>query len=370
MLLIVFILFISISSSSETNDDCPTSSNVIKIQDIQDAAHASKQIYDDELLEGNTIPGTKFKVTKRFHYQLHEDGEGIRVIVADSGNTRIIVYRGTDGSEQLLQQGGSLFKSSQEWTVDGVKTEVLKFFYQAYKLTSFQIRPYIADSSKKYILTGHSLGGALASILALDATQISGGSVWKNSKSCLITFGQPRVGGDKYVMVHDRLISTFRKLRFVYLSDIVTGIPPTMFGWKHHSRAVYIGSSIWESCSKRKRITKSSVNTTSTDIAEDPTPNIQNDSENLSENVTTLYDNGNQTKNSKRFIYTYWQICGLGEDNSCVDHAHNSVSFPSHHKISTYVKAVSNPPSCFLTRKGSKKRFFHGALIGTCRHNR
>ena len=74
--------------------------------------------------------------------------------------------------KQLLDVITSVF-DKQKWTVDGVDTEVVKFFYQAFKLNSFKLQPYLQDSEKKYILTGHSLGGALASILALDATQIN-----------------------------------------------------------------------------------------------------------------------------------------------------------------------------------------------------
>ena len=64
-----------------------------------------------------------------------------------------------------------VLRNKQEWVVDGVKTEVLKFTYDAYKLAAHKLRLYLQDPSKKYIITGHSLGGAMASLLALDATQ-------------------------------------------------------------------------------------------------------------------------------------------------------------------------------------------------------
>jgi len=56
----------------------------------------------------------------------------------------------------------------------------------------------------------------------------------------LITFGQPRVGNKAYADVHDRLVSTWRKIRFVYKDDLIPALPlHNMFnkkGWTHHSR--------------------------------------------------------------------------------------------------------------------------------------
>ena len=86
--------------------------------------------------------------------------------------------------EQLLRQGASMFfEEEQEWKIDGVKTEVIGFYYQAYRLASFQLRPYMVDPAKKYILTGHSLGGALASMLAIEMTQILNVSILVKSIS-------------------------------------------------------------------------------------------------------------------------------------------------------------------------------------------
>jgi len=49
--------------------------------------------------------------------------------------------------------------------------EILEFFHRAFELLFYPVKPYLRDSSKKYILTGHSLGGALASLLAVRMTQ-------------------------------------------------------------------------------------------------------------------------------------------------------------------------------------------------------
>jgi len=61
------------------------------------------------------------------------------------------------------------------------------------------------------------------------------GSVWQNPKSCLITFGQPRTGDKAFANLHDSLISTWRKIRFVYKGDPIPGVPFRGI-FTHHSR--------------------------------------------------------------------------------------------------------------------------------------
>lgn len=75
------------------------------------------------------------------------------------------------------------------------------------------------------VLTGHSLGGALATIAAAE---------WKDIRkiASVYTFGQPRVGQEDF---GDTVASTFGKhfYRFVNDDDIVTRVPP---GFDHVGR--------------------------------------------------------------------------------------------------------------------------------------
>lgn len=74
-----------------------TEANAISKEDVRNAAIASSESYNDDLVVGSTIKDTSFIVVHRVHEILRANGEGIRVLVADHGNTRIVVYRGTDG---------------------------------------------------------------------------------------------------------------------------------------------------------------------------------------------------------------------------------------------------------------------------------
>lgn len=74
--------------------------------------------------------------------------------------------------------------------------QILKFFWEAFELVSYDLRPYMLDPTKKYILTGHSLGGALASILALNTTFAADVSLYliayiQNKLRCLASYAFP-----------------------------------------------------------------------------------------------------------------------------------------------------------------------------------
>jgi predicted lipase len=84
-------------------------------------------------------------------------------------------------------------------------------------------------------VTGHSLGGAMASIAA--GTIVSTG-LFSSLKTKLITFGQPRTGNHEYSAAIDRLLGV-NVYRITHADDIVPHIPPKdLDGFYHHSYEV------------------------------------------------------------------------------------------------------------------------------------
>lgn len=81
---------------------------------------------------------------------------------------------------------------------------------------------------KQFIVTGHSLGGALAVLAA-------------HSMACdvdhLITFGQPRVGGIALMDELEWTLGTYH--RWVHLGDVVCRVP-FAFGYAHSGRMMYL----------------------------------------------------------------------------------------------------------------------------------
>uniref|UniRef100_A0A1I7ZE77 Lipase_3 domain-containing protein n=1 Tax=Steinernema glaseri TaxID=37863 RepID=A0A1I7ZE77_9BILA len=90
-------------------------------------------------------------------------------------------------------------------------------------------------------VTGHSLGGAMASLCA--ATLAHNGLVnTQNLK--LMTFGQPRVGDKVYAAVHDALV--LYSYRVVHNRDMIAQIPPKILpdhglfdGFQHNKAEVF-----------------------------------------------------------------------------------------------------------------------------------
>ncbi|CAJ0596871.1 unnamed protein product [Cylicocyclus nassatus] len=83
-------------------------------------------------------------------------------------------------------------------------------------------------------ITGHSLGGALAS---LAASYLVEKRFAPSSKIKLMTFGQPRTGDEEFA---DRFNKTIDyAFRVIHANDGVPHVPPEKFGYRHHKQEVY-----------------------------------------------------------------------------------------------------------------------------------
>lgn len=91
-----------------------------------------------------------------------------------------------------------------------------------------QIDEWIAHSRpdlSKLILTGHSLGAAMATLAA---------TIWR--PEWLVTIGSPRVGDVEFV---GTVLATHR-VRFVDCCDAVTDEPPELLGYRHVGNLTYL----------------------------------------------------------------------------------------------------------------------------------
>uniref|UniRef100_A0A7M5WIQ9 Fungal lipase-type domain-containing protein n=1 Tax=Clytia hemisphaerica TaxID=252671 RepID=A0A7M5WIQ9_9CNID len=304
---VLILVFVSIANS------CPNYSTVIRKSDVLHAVYASRQIFSNGNKAGTRISNTPYKFIHLIQRQFFNQGDSIRVGIADDGNNRIIVFRGSQGIEQILRIGSSVLRGSQQITLGSQNVEVVSFFNQALELVMKDLSPYLKNGRKRYILTGHSLGGALASLLALK-TRFYYGAVWRSSKSSLITFGQPRVGNAAYADLHDQMVPKFRKLRFVYKSDPITKLPNALFaGFRHHSRGVYLGSAA-------------------------------------------------RFRSSQPLV----QFCYPGESLSCVNRGESIIPNFNHHEIDAYLNTLKATGIQYRTAGGIKSASFEQTLIMTC----
>ena len=85
------------------------------------------------------------------------------------------------------------------------------------------------DKDKPLVLCGHSLGGAVATIIAAQLQEIY-------PEMVLVTFGSPRPGGRKF-----RERFKVQHWRYVHENDVVPALPPAMFGYRHTGPATRLG---------------------------------------------------------------------------------------------------------------------------------
>jgi pimeloyl-ACP methyl ester carboxylesterase len=133
-----------------------------------------------------------------------------------------LVFRGTQGGKikDLLKD---LKAPLVEW--DGGE-RVHWGFRDAYQSLEKEIGKWLARaSSRRLVVTGHSLGAAMATLMA---------SRHRNAE--LVTFGSPRVGDDAFAARFEG-----RELRrYVDCDDAVTMVPPGFLGYVHAGDMAYI----------------------------------------------------------------------------------------------------------------------------------
>ena len=123
--------------------------------------------------------------------------------------TRFAVFRGTET--------GNLDDLLANLLVDPVEWRPGVFVHRGYGTTFDELRgplgDWLGDPSGRAIATGHSLGGALATLCAADFPAVE-----------LVSFGAPRVGTET---LSGRLRGPVR--RYVHCCDLVPRVPPARF---------------------------------------------------------------------------------------------------------------------------------------------
>ena len=120
----------------------------------------------------------------------------------------ILSFRGSAGFMQLVSEGAESIFSKK--TVSPIGGDVSEYFYNAYaKLWNAGMKDDFltlknANPDYEVWITGHSLGGAMATVAASNIVKYG---YIANSKLKLYTFGQPRTGDKTYASAHDTLVS-------------------------------------------------------------------------------------------------------------------------------------------------------------------
>lgn len=143
------------------------------------------------------------------------DVEGAQAYVMSDKDSVLIACRGTEPT-QLNDVKADVDAIRIDHPMGG---KVHRGFYGEYEKVIGPIKEALAKHNKKgdkeVWVCGHSLGGAMAVLVALELKPTG-----------LQTFGQPRVGNRELMEKID-----FTYYRYVNNNDVVTTVPPSLFGY-------------------------------------------------------------------------------------------------------------------------------------------
>ena len=158
------------------------------------------------------------------------DIEGAQAYLFSNDTDVIITCRGTQPGEMNdIFADLEVFKSDSVTGTkihQGFKEEVDKIYDEVEEKVELQ-------QGKKIWATGHSLGGAMATILA-QRLEFAGG----HDVDTLYTYGSPRAGGPRFRAWCDKHLN---HQRFVNNNDVVPCVP-SFFRWRHTGKCHYIKS--------------------------------------------------------------------------------------------------------------------------------
>jgi len=133
----------------------------------------------------------------------------------------VVVFRGTnkDDPRNVLDD---VEPQLVAWRGPG---KVFEGFKDAFEEVADELLPVIQSIDYKLLFTGHSLGAALATLLAAV-----------RNPSALYTIGSPRAGDQEFVAS----LRAVKSSRYVDCCDIVTTLPPPQLGHAHVGNPLYI----------------------------------------------------------------------------------------------------------------------------------
>jgi predicted lipase len=155
-----------------------------------------------------------------------------------------VSYRGTSDFKNMITNL-QIWYSVADWDehepvfMDSLfNTDNIKIhsgFERLYISIRNQILPPIYAAAMNYpdykvVFTGHSLGGALATLSAVDFHQLLG----FGNRISVYTYGQPRLGNTSWANYLDRLPFANRIYRLVKAGDPISHLPPSSFGYAHN----------------------------------------------------------------------------------------------------------------------------------------
>ncbi|CAD5227423.1 unnamed protein product [Bursaphelenchus xylophilus] len=164
------------------------------------------------------------------------------VAVSPADKAVIVSFRGTNNFLQLVTEVGNVaFFNRHRAPTNGM---VAQYFYDVFEqlwyggIEKLVNKAITSNPEFDVWLTGHSLGGAVASI---TATKVMVDYKLPTARVKLITFGQPRTGDNVFSKTFPDIVPT--SYRVNHKHDVVPHVPPRGYvGYNHHFTEVWYPS--------------------------------------------------------------------------------------------------------------------------------
>ena len=182
--------------------------------------------------KGGRIDQDKLRGYLRDVFELRAvaDVKNSQAFVVENDAFLVMVFRGTEADVRDVLTDLDFFP--KRWRLpSGPAGRVHRGFARALRHVLAVLKAALPPpEGKPLVVTGHSLGGAMAT-LGASLLQPAG----------LYTFGEPRVGNNEFAAAMNRQVDAgMTYQRFVDCCDIVTRVPPGFAGFRHAGDLHYI----------------------------------------------------------------------------------------------------------------------------------
>ncbi|WP_218563860.1 lipase family protein [Marinospirillum perlucidum] len=197
-------------------------------------SHCSHLVYKSKQEIAQELEKLGFDLSRDRYFFSDPETDTQAFLVGDARKI-ILAFRGTEGKLADWATDARIFK--RQWTQAQPLGAVHRGFYSALSSLWEALEEEVAHlrtNNQSLWITGHSLGGALASLAAatfeLQHPQQGVNGVY--------TFGQPRIADQEFSQNYNKLLKE-RSFRCVNNNDVVTRVPPQIFGYSHVGKLLY-----------------------------------------------------------------------------------------------------------------------------------
>ncbi|KAI6021556.1 Alpha/Beta hydrolase protein [Pisolithus microcarpus] len=182
---------------------------------------------------GNTLVGQFTSVVTTTHGFVARDDKRKEIVAAFRGSKEIISIL-IDGFVMLAPLQGIGLPPSHLPSMSK-RPQVHTGFLIAYQSIAQVMLDIVESQIKSYptyavVMTGHSLGGAIASIASIAIRHTYSATTVR-----LYTIGQPRTGDPAYAALVEKVVGKENIYRGVHSIDGVPTMVPTSLGYQHHA---------------------------------------------------------------------------------------------------------------------------------------